>query len=296
MSRGTDFLGPYRLVKLIRAGQTAQVWEAIKDPEPDRIAVKVLLQEFAADKTAVESLKHEAEVGKLLDDKHVIRIYEFNGSFGRPFIAMQLFKAPNIKQLGREDPAFLAYHATEILQRCAKGISYLHSQGWIHCDIKPDNFLVNEEVAVKLIDFSIAQKIKKQSGLAALFSKRNKTIRGTRSYMSPEQIRGQQMDERSDIYSFGCMAYEMLAGKPPFSGANGDELLMRHLRAAAPNIQAQNNAITPEMSELLINMMQKEPDKRPSTMTQFLEHFQTIRVYRAGMRPPAPAEVADQDA
>lgn len=288
MTRGSDFLGTYRLVKLIRAGQTSQVWEAIKDPDPQRIAVKVLLQDKAKDKTAIEHLKHEAEVGKDLDNKYVIQIYEYTGTVSRPFVAMQLFNARNLKQLLREEPDLVAHYAQDIIRRCAKGLHYLHTKNWVHCDIKPDNYLMDMKVRVKLIDFSIAQRPKKTGGLNSLFNLRSKTIRGTRSYMSPEQIRGYGLTASSDIYSFGCMAYEILSGKPPFSANNPDELLHRHLASPPPYVQAQNNRVSTEMAELIQKLMSKEIDKRPESMEQFLKAYSKIRVYRAGMRPDPP--------
>lgn len=294
MARGSDFLGPYRLVKLIRAGQTSQVWEAIKDPEPVRIAVKVLLQDKAGDKTAIEHLQREAEVGNDLDDRYVIKIFEYNGSHGRPFVAMELFNGRNLKQMLREQPERLAYNMQDVVRRCAKGLRYLHEQGWIHADVKPDNYLMNDKNRVKLIDFSIAQKAKKGGGLNSLFGMRSKTIRGTRSYMAPEQIRGQQLTVKTDIYSFGCTIFELLAGKPPFTANNPDELLHRHLTNAAPTVQAQNNAISLGMAELIQQMMAKDPAKRPESLQQFLKLYSKIRVYRAGMRPDPPVAAEEE--
>lgn len=247
--------------------------------------MKVLLQEHAKNKEAIEHLKHEYEVGKDLESKYVIQIYDYNGSYGRALVSMQLFVARNVKQMVREQPDFLAHHAQDIIRRCAKGLKYFHEQGWVHCDVKPDNFLVNTNVGVKLIDFSIAEKAKKSGGLSALFGRRSKTIRGTRSYMSPEQIRGKHMDARSDIYSFGCMLYEILASKPPFSGTSGDDLLNRHLKTAPPAVQAQNNRVSNEMAALIMRMMSKDPEKRPQSVHQFLEEYRTIRVYRPGLQP-----------
>ena len=287
MVAGRDFLGPYRLVRLIRAGQSSQVWEAIKDPDPDRIAVKVLLPEQANNKVEIEQLRHEAEVGSTLHHPHVIEIYEFNNRHELPFVAMQLFNARNIKQELREQPEQVAYHAVEIIQKAAEGLGYLHDQGWIHCDIKPDNYLVRG-AEVKLIDFSIAEKIEKK-GIGSLLSGLGKSkIRGTRSYMSPEQILGQRLTPAADIYSFACMLFEIFAHRPPFAATNPNELLNKHLRAIAPVLAATNNRTTTEFSDLLVKMLAKDPEKRPQSMPQFLSSFRDLQVYRPGMRPGKP--------
>lgn len=286
---GRDFLGPYRLVRLIRAGQSSQVWEAIRDPNPKRIAVKVLLPEQSKNRDEIEQLRHEAEVGTPLSHSDVIEIYEFNQKHELPFVAMQLFNARNLKQEIRERPAHVAYHSVEIVRRCADGLGYLHDQGWIHCDIKPDNYLVRDE-EVKLIDFSIAQKMKK-AGFASLLSGFGKSkIRGTRSYMSPEQIRGQSLGATSDIYSFGCMLFEIFAHRPPYAGNDPNDLLNRHLRAQPPALSAANNKVTSEFSDLVIRMLSKDAEKRPQSMTEFMGEFNEVLVYKPGMRPDPPTD------
>src|SRR5690606_33989896 len=115
----------------------------------------------------------------------------------------------------------------QIIREAAAGLAYVHSQGWIHRDVKPDNFLVNDEGHVKLIDFNIA--IKKPGLLGKLLPTKSK-VQGTQSYMSPEQIRGDNIDERADLYSFGCTLHELVCGKPPFTGTTTNDLLNKHLR------------------------------------------------------------------
>lgn len=291
MASGRDFLGPYRLVRLIRSGNTCQVWEAIKDPNPARIALKVLLIEHLKSKDEIEQLKHEAEVGASLDHPSVIKIFEFNGKHELPFVAMELFQGRNLKQELRERPDNLAFNLTEILKRCAQGLEHVHSKGWVHCDVKPDNFLVRDE-QVRLIDFSIAQRAKKQGLLSSLMGKGNKLVKGTRSYMSPEQIRGQNLTASADIYSYGCTAFELASGRPPFAASSPNELLNKHLRAAAPSLQAYNNRTTVELSDLLQRLMAKDPAKRPESMKAVLSELDKIQIYRPGMRPAPPAPSA----
>lgn len=287
MSSGRDFIGPYRLVKLIRAGSSCQVWEVVKDPDPKRIALKVLLEEHRGSKEEVNQLKNEGAVGVGLDHKNVIKIYEFNFKYHLPFLAMELFNARNLKQDIRERPDFIAYNAPEIIRQSAMGLSYFNEQGYIHCDVKPDNFLVNDESLVKLIDFSIARKVK--SGWSGMFG--SKKVQGTRSYMSPEQIRGKKLDQRSDIYGFGCVVFELLAGKPPFSAVSPDELLHKHLSSPPPNVTVYNPSVSPGMAKLIQRMLAKDKSKRPETAKVFLEEFRTITTYKAGMRPKKPEAI-----
>ncbi len=292
MASGRDFLGPYRLVRLIRAGQQTQVWEVLKDGETQRVAMKLLMREFVKNRDEISRLRHEANVGVPLKHKNIIDIHEFNYDHEMPFVTMELFHARNLKQDLREQSDRVAHLVTEIITQVGEALRYFHRQGWVHCDIKPDNFLVKDTGEFKLIDFSIAQKTKK--GLSGLFGSRGKK-QGTRSYMSPEQIRGQSLDGRSDMYSLGCVIFEMLGGRAPYTASNPNELLAKHLKASIPTLAPMNKAITPEIIGLVQQMMAKERNKRPKDMDEFLKTFGHLRVYRTGMKPRAPDDDESQE-
>ncbi len=277
-----DYVGPFRLLNLIRAGKTCEVWEVINDAKGQRLAIKLLAGDAARDRDEVAFLKHECEVGKALDHPQVIKIYDFGRDRDNVYLAMELFAALNLKQLINQGVEALAPRVEECLRQCAEGLAYFHAQGWIHRDVKPDNFLMNAESQVKMIDFALA--VRKKSGLARLFSFKSK-IQGTRSYMSPEQIRGQPLDERSDIYSFACMAYELVGGKPPYTGTSTNDLLTKHLRAPIPPLQAANRNASDAFSQLLRRALAKKPEDRPSSMNDFINELRAATVFKT---PPAP--------
>src|SRR4029078_2150820 len=137
---------------------------------------------------------------------------------------------------------------------------------------------------LKLIDFAIS--IRQKSGLASMFSFGKKAVQGTRSYMSPEQIRNQTLDARADVYSFGCSVFELLSGKPPFTGTNADELLNKHLTASIPNLQVYNEHVTPEFANLIKKTMAKRREERPATFLDFLREFRKIKVFKILPKPP----------
>lgn len=283
MSIGKDFIGPFRMLRLIRSGTTTQVWEAVKAGDKERVAIKVLLSAFRKDKYEIDQLKHEARVGKELEHPNVIKIYEYYEDQGYPLLSMQLYNARNLKLEMRENPQALAENMAIVIHDAAKGLAHLHEKGWIHCDIKPDNYLADEQANVKLIDFSIGIKARGK-GFLGLFPNKTKTIQGTRSYLAPEQIRRQHLDFRTDIYGFGCMLFEMLSGKTPFTANTPDELLSKHLSGSIPNVQSVSGA-TSEFAELIMMMMAKKPDNRIQSMNEFLERFRKIQVYRPTKRP-----------
>jgi serine/threonine protein kinase len=278
-----DFVGPYRLARLIRAGNTCYVWEAVKDETNERFALKMLRPDFVKDKEEIGYLKHEWEVAKDLNHPNIIRFYDFTMQYQAPFLALELYSALNLKQVLREGPEPLAYLAEKIIHQTTHSLHYLHERGWIHCYMKPDNLLVNDDGDVKLIDFTIAQKPKK-SLLSYLGIKQK--VRGTRSYMSPEQIRGETLDGRSDVYSFACVIFELLSGRPPYTGSSPNELLEKHLRASVPTVIVHNKDITRECADLLRRMMNKKREMRPKSMWEVLQEFRNIQIFTKKPQPP----------
>jgi serine/threonine-protein kinase len=274
-----NYIGSYRLLKLIRAGANCQIWEVLHEGDNRRCALKSLQNEHRSNKDEIALLKHEYLVGHGLQHPNVIEIYGFEIARGIPHLAMEYFESSNLKQWLRTT------NKTDLIpsmvRQAAEGLQYLHEQGWLHRDVKPDNFLVNAAGKVKLIDFAIAERIR--TGLAKFFASRPK-IQGTRSYMSPEQIRGEKLDARSDIYSFGCTAFELLAGRPPFTGGSPDELLQKHLRAPVPSLAANNAAATPEFAGLVSRMMSKNRDQRPASFQAVLADLGSMSIYRATAR------------
>jgi serine/threonine protein kinase len=283
VSQQGKYLGQYRLLNLVGNGRHCQVWEAMHDGRNERYALKVLHPDYRDDSEQLNLMKHEFAVGSEMDHPRVVRIFEFDSSRIAPFLAMEFFaSATNLKKLIAQGIDVIARQIPKIVEQAAEGLAYFHQQGWIHRDIKPNNFLANPAADVKLIDFAIAER--RRGLLSRLFGKSR--IQGTRSYMSPEQIRGQALDHRTDIYSFGCVTFELLAGRPPFTGNSENELLNKHLRSPAPSAETFNKNLTYECVQMVKSMLAKKPEDRPASMDEVLDHFRAYRVYRS--MPAAP--------
>lgn len=278
MSRGRDYLGTYRLTRLIRAAQSTQVWEAENETDGKKYALKVLQPNFKKNPEELGFLRHEYEVANAFRHPNVIRVYEMNMKSELPFLVLELFDHPNMKIALRQGTTVMSKIASKVIEQAAEGLFYVHEQGWVHRDVKPDNFLVSPEGEVKVIDFSIAAKKSSGYSFGRLFKKAK--IQGTRSYMSPEQIRGHGLDQRADVYSYGCVLFELLAGKAPYTGSTPDELLEKHLKAQVPSILSINQDITPEAANLVARMMQKERKNRPSSMWEILKELRSIKIFK----------------
>jgi serine/threonine protein kinase len=259
------------------------VWEAILDRDNKRYALKVLRPEQRGNKDEIAFLKHEFEVAKELNHKNIIKLIEYRTDAETPFIVLELFSEMNLKMAMRRGPEPIAHKLPSIVEQASEGLYYLHSKGYVHCDIKPDNILLSREWEVKLIDFTIAKKIK--TGFGKLFAGKTK-VEGTRSYMSPEQIRGGTLEPRSDIYSMGCMIYELITGKAPYTGNTPNELLSKHLSASIPSLLVGNDNVSPEFNNIVRKMLAKKPEERPQDMWDVLKMIRSTPIFKKPPRIP----------
>lgn len=275
-----QWLGSYRQIRLIRLGSVCQVWEAVDPADDEHVAIKVLRPEQRNSLEELSTLKWEYEVGSRLRHKNIISFKTFVSSAEAPFAVLELFSELNAKMAIRRGPASIAFLVDKVFLQTSEALSCLHSKGFIHCDIKPDNILVNRNGDIKLIDFTIATKI--VSGLARLFSKKPR-LSGTRAYMAPEQIRQEHLDQRSDIYSLGCTFFEILTGKLPYTATSPNDLLSKHLSAPVPSASELNENVSKEFDEVLKSMMAKDRKDRPATMNEVVKAVKGMKIFN---RPP----------
>ena len=153
----------------------------------------------------------------------------------------------------------------------------MHAKGWVHRDIKPDNFLANSLGEVRLIDFALTQRI--PTGMAKWFHRKQRA-QGTRSYMSPEQIRGWALDGRADIYSLGATWYELAVGRPPFRGVTSQDLLSKHITEKPLPPQHINPDVTDEFGALVLRMLGKKKEDRPRDCHEILIALRSLRVFK----------------
>lgn len=275
------YLGPYRLLNVVHTGQNCCIWQAYDDANQRIVGIKTLLDKFLKDREQIRLLRWEYAVGSTLKHPLIIDVLSYDVDRGTPYLVTEWFSSPNLKQRFNAGVEKFVHLLPKIIERSAEALGYLHKMGWVHRDVKPDNFLVGDEAETKLIDFALAKKQK--TGLMKFFAGKTK-VQGTRSYMAPEQIRGSAPDRRMDIYGFGCMLHELFSGKPPFTGVNSNDLLMKHLRAPPPPLEAFNSNVTPEFAQLVRKCMAKNPSARPASMEDFLTELRMIRVFKVPPR------------
>lgn len=292
MARNNEIVGDYRLYHMIRTGAVYEIWAVRRVTGSDAFAIKWLPKDSPRyDNTAVKELRHEFNVGKALDHPACIKTYDFGTGKNGAWLLMEFFKTPNIKQQIMADVKALQWRVKDVLTNAAAGLAHMHEKQWVHRDVKPDNYLMNDANEVRLIDFTIAAK--QTGGLGKLFGAKTK-IQGTYSYMGPEQIRGQGVDPRDDIYSFGCMAYEVLAGKLPFTANTPPELLQKHLKAKPPSLTVIDSNIHPDFAVFVARMLAKRREDRPQSMKEVMMKIKSEPIFYVPPEKPKADEAAEE--
>lgn len=274
-------LGPYRLLALVHEGRGCRLWKAADDLRHRTVALKTPREDLEPKRLRSQKryLRREWEVTGPLTSERITKAYEFVQKPGVCYLAMEWCPWPNMKTCIRQGGQALSGQIPTIVVEATEAVVLLHGRGWIHRDIKPENFLVGQQGQVKLIDFALALR---KPGFFARLLRLSGRRKGTRAYMSPEQIRGGPLDERSDLYSLACTLYELISGSPPFVASDSNELLTKHLRSAPPALEAIQPAVTPEFAQLIRWAMAKDPAARPQSSWEFCQRLRRVSVFRTG--------------
>ncbi|MFM7206136.1 MAG: serine/threonine-protein kinase [Planctomycetaceae bacterium] len=268
-------LGSVTLVQQIGLGKHCQVWEGLDTRARKKVAVKVIVPAMAGDAGQRKLLDHELKVAQSLDHPTIIKIDRLCEEGGLPHLLMEFFPAANLKKQIAAGVEPLVPKLQRIVTETALALDHMHARGWVHRDVKPDNILAAEDGQVKLIDLAIAAK---SSGFLGKLLGGKTTAQGSPSYMSPEQIRGEALDARSDIYSFGCVIFELIAGRPPYTGADTNDLLNKHVSAVVPAVDAFAKQASTGAAKYLRQMLAKKPADRPASMKEVLQQLRSIRL------------------
>jgi len=276
----SSFIGSYRLLYMIRSGRFCQVWAAIDDSSQRRFAIKHLLPEYREDKDQLQSLRHEYEIGAKLKGSLLLGAYGYGeaASCG-PYLMMELFVGLSLREILRDTWAKIQPMLPSLIGQAVDSVAQLHEHGHVHLDIKPDNLMVNEQEEVRLIDFALARRLPGRWE-KWFWKKRQKTIQGTRSYLSPEQIRREPVDFRSDVYGLGCSLYQLASNVLPYTAPQSNELLIKHLHFPIPNLEVDNPAVSPKFAQLVMKMMAKKPEDRFASAAEVARELKLIPMFK----------------
>jgi eukaryotic-like serine/threonine-protein kinase len=263
MQEGVVLRNNYRLDRLIGRGGMADVYLAFDMRRHTHVALKVLREDLGEDPDFVRRFAREAEALAKLDHPNIVRFYSFERQGATAFIVMDYVPGSSLQRhIAEHEGPVPLNEIGDILHQVGAALHYAHHQGYVHRDIKPGNIMLRENGEVLLSDFGIARAA--ESATAATL-----TV-GTPAYMSPEQILGRELDQRSDIYSLGVVLYEMAAGRRPFTGdergITGTSTLARlreaHLKLSPPDPRTVNPALPAGLAEVIMRALAKDPAER----------------------------------
>ncbi len=262
----------------------ADVFEAEDTLLNRSVAVKVLHANFASDEAFVTRFRREAQAAGNLSHPNIVAIYDWGQDSGTYYMVMELIKGQTLRDVIKADGKILPRRAAEIASETAAALSVAHQHGVYHRDVKPGNIMITTDGAVKVTDFGIARALDDSEELT-----RTGAVIGTATYFSPEQAQGLPADERSDVYSLGIVLYEMLAGKPPFSGESPVAVAYQHVSEAAVPANEVDTDSPPELAAIAAHAMKKRPDERYQSADEMRADLQR---YLAGTEPVAAAVIS----
>ena len=282
----TDLVGKtwarYRIVCQLGRGGMAVVYKAYQPGLDRHVAIKFLLPQVIPDPTLIKRFKQEAKVIAKLRYPNIVTVLDFGERQGVAYLVMEYVEGETLKaKLGKPMPL---ESALEIASQMGRALDYAHSQGIIHRDVKPSNILLAREDWALLSDFGIAKVLEGPQQ----FTMTGASV-GTPEYMAPEQGQGLKVDARADIYALGVVLYEMLTGRPPFSGDTPLSVMLKHVTDLLPPPRNLNANVPEAVEQVIVKAMAKDPAARYASAREMVAALESLRGTQIALAPaPSP--------
>jgi serine/threonine-protein kinase len=279
---GREIAGRYRILKKLGEGGMGAVYRGEQISLKRQVAVKVLRPELSANQMLLRRFNAEAEAVAKLNHPNTVGIYDFGqDTDGALFIAMEFIEGRSLRSVINHEAPFHPARALAIASQVAAALTDAHAHAIVHRDLKPDNVMLQDrgrqKDVVRVLDFGIA-KLRDDSRATQQAMTQAGDMLGTPQYMAPEQIKGEPVDGRVDIYALGCLIYEMVTARQPFEATTVMAMLSKHLMETviAPSLRRPELGISPEIDRLVLSAMMKQPAARPPTMELFGEQIAAV--------------------
>jgi serine/threonine protein kinase/Tfp pilus assembly protein PilF len=256
LTTGSTFAGRYQIIEELGKGGMGKVYKAHDTDLKEKVAIKLLKPEIAADKKTIERFKNELKFARKIRHKNVCQMYDLNKEEGTHYITMEYVDGKDLKSMIRMVGQLSSGKTIYIAKQVCDGLAEAHRLGVIHRDLKPQNVMVDEEGNARIMDFGIARSLKTK-GITA-----TGVMIGTPEYMSPEQVEGKEVDQRSDIYSLGVILYEMVTGRVPFEGDTPFTIGVKHKSESPKDPKEFNTQLPEDLNLVILRCLEKDREKR----------------------------------
>jgi serine/threonine-protein kinase len=262
--RAGEHVGTYRVEAVLGEGAMGCVYRAVREPDGELVALKVLRGELAGDEVHRRRFLHEARAASALRHRHLVPVLEAGeAAGGLCFLAVAFVPGRSLAERLEADGPLPLEEILRLGGEMGAALDALHAEGLVHRDVKPANILLDEAGSAALTDFGLAK------GQAYTVLTRAGQVVGTLDYMAPELLRGAEATPASDVYSLGCVIFECIAGEPPFAGKGLFEVGTAHLGEAPPDPLARRPDLPAGLSWAVLQALAKEPEDRPRTATMY---------------------------
>jgi len=256
LNTGSTFAGRYQIIEELGKGGMGKVYKAHDTEIKEKVALKLLKPQIAADEKTIERFRNEIRLARKIVHKNVGRMYDLSKADGTYFITMEYIEGQDLRGLIRQSRQLTVGTTINISKQVSEGLAEAHKLGVVHRDLKPSNIMIDKQGNARIMDFGIARSVKGKGITGA------GVMIGTPEYMSPEQVEVKEVDQRSDIYSLGVILYEMVTGRVPFEGETPLGIAMKHKGETPKDPRELNTQLPEDFSRVILRCMEKDKEKR----------------------------------
>ncbi len=270
LTTGSTFANRYQVIEELGHGGMGRVYKVFDTDIKEKIALKLLRPEIALDKETVERFSNELKLARKISHRNVCRMFDLGKAEGTTFITMEFVPGEDLKKFIRKSGQLGAGRAVSIAKQICEGLAEAHHLGVVHRDLKPQNIMVDEDGNARIMDFGIARSLRGKGITGA------GVMIGTPEYMSPEQVEGKDVDQRSDIYSLGVILFEMVTGHVPFEGDTPFTIGVKHKSERPRNPRELNSQLPEDLSRVILRCLEKDKVKRYQTAEELRTDLEKV--------------------
>jgi len=270
LSTGSTFAGRYQIIEELGRGGMGRVYKAHDTKIKEKIALKLIKPEIAKDKKTIERFSNELRLARKIRHKNVCGMFDLGEEKGTHYITMEFVPGEDLRSLIRRIGQLPIGKSISIATQICEGLAEAHRLGVVHRDLKSNNIMIDKEGNARIMDFGIARSLEAKGITGA------GVMIGTPEYMSPEQVEGKEVDQRSDIYSLGIILYEMVTGRVPFEGDTPFTIGMKHKGEMPQNPKELNTQISGDLSALILKCLEKDKEKRYQSSVEVRSELERI--------------------